>query len=144
MPVTAERCPTCGAPLTLTADRACAFCHTPLQVTRDAPVAVAPAATAAAASAVAAVDPGGPFSMQVEDVFSIRGRGTVLTGKVASGTVRVRDRLVLDDGRTVKCAGVEMFRKQVDMASAGDFVGLLIEGQGKDPVQRGVWLRAAS
>ena len=87
----------------------------------------------------------GPFSMQVADVFSIKGRGTVVTGQVASGVVRVGDPLVIEGAHpsvTTTCVGVEMFRKIVDHASIGDNVGLLLEGVDKTQVVRGDWLRA--
>lgn len=88
----------------------------------------------------------GPFSMQVADVFSIKGRGTVVTGQVASGVVRVGDPLVIEGhGRppvATSCTGVEMFRKTLDHASMGDNVGLLLEGVDRSHVASGDWLRA--
>src|SRR3954469_17498903 len=90
----------------------------------------------------------GPFSMQVEDVFSIRGRGTVVTGRVDTGVVRVGDPLSIEGNDhppvATKCAGVEMFRKTLDHASKGDNVGLLLDGVDKQHVRRGDWLRARS
>lgn len=137
MPIAANICPRCGAPLKLNADRSCFFCQARLEVTtsegRPDHVAIA-----------AAVDASGPFSMQVEDVFSIRGRGTVVTGKVGAGQVRKGDRIrIVHAGKTIeaRCTGVEMFRKVVDVAVAGQQVGLCLEGLEKDDVARGDWLR---
>ena len=79
--------------------------------------------------------------MPVDDVFDIKGRGTIATGRIATGTVRVGDALAIDGPsghRTATCGGVEMFRKQMDSAGAGANVGLLLEDLGKkDVVSRG-------
>ena len=91
------------------------------------------------------IDPGGAFSMPVDDVFSIKKRGTVVTGRIASGSVKVGDTVVVHGaGGTIaaRCKGVEMFRKQLDEAHAGDNVGLLLDGVEKGDVAAGDWLRA--
>ncbi|MEW5947358.1 MAG: elongation factor Tu [bacterium] len=82
-----------------------------------------------------------PFLMPVEDVFSITGRGTVATGRVERGMVRVQDEveivgLSVDVRRTV-VTGVEMFRKILDEGRAGDNIGVLLRGIGKDEIERG-------
>jgi elongation factor Tu len=81
-----------------------------------------------------------PFMMSVEDVFSITGRGTVATGRIERGTVKVGEEVEivgLSDTRKTICTGVEMFRKQLDQGQAGDNVGLLLRGVEKDSVERG-------
>jgi elongation factor Tu len=81
-----------------------------------------------------------PFSMPIEDVFSITGRGTVVTGRVEQGMLEVGDQVELvglRDIQTTTVTGVEMFRKLLDEAQAGDNVGLLLRGIGKDDVERG-------
>ena len=86
-----------------------------------------------------------PFQMPIEDVFSITGRGTVVTGRVEQGVVHVGDEVEIvglrDTQRSV-CTGVEMFRKLLDEGRAGDNVGVLLRGIGKDDVQRGQVLAA--
>ncbi|MBT8335480.1 MAG: elongation factor Tu [Gemmatimonadetes bacterium] len=81
-----------------------------------------------------------PFLMPVEDVFSITGRGTVATGRVESGIVKQGEEIEIvgmgEDRKTV-VTGVEMFRKLLDEGRAGDNVGLLLRGVGKDEIQRG-------
>jgi len=81
-----------------------------------------------------------PFLMPIEDVFSITGRGTVVTGKVEQGTVHTGDELEIVGIRPTKktiCTGVEMFRKLLDQGQAGDNIGALLRGVNKDEVQRG-------
>ncbi len=81
-----------------------------------------------------------PFMMSVEDVFSITGRGTVATGRIERGTVKVGEEIEivgLGDTRKTTVTGVEMFRKQLDQGMAGDNVGLLLRGVEKDSVERG-------
>jgi len=84
-----------------------------------------------------------PFIMPVEDVFSITGRGTVATGRIERGIVKVGEEVSLigfnADKKTV-ITGVEMFRKLLDEGRAGDNVGLLLRGVGKDDVERGMVL----
>jgi elongation factor Tu len=81
-----------------------------------------------------------PFLMPVEDVFSITGRGTVATGRVERGTVKVGDEVEIvglrDTSKTV-VTGVEMFRKLLDQAEAGDNIGALLRGVEKDGIERG-------
>ncbi len=80
----------------------------------------------------------GPFSMMVEDVFAIKGRGVVATGKITSGVIKTGDPLSIRraDGSTVECtcAGVEMFRSVLNEARAGDNVGILLKGVEKEDV----------
>ena len=81
-----------------------------------------------------------PFLMPVEDVFSITGRGTVATGRVERGTVKVNDNVELvgiKETRSCVVTGVEMFRKLLDQAEAGDNVGLLLRGLARTDVVRG-------
>jgi elongation factor Tu len=83
-----------------------------------------------------------PFLMPIEDVFSITGRGTVVTGRIERGVVKVGDSVEiigLREGKlTSVVTGVEMFRKQLDQGEAGDNVGLLLRGIDKDEVERGM------
>ena len=86
-----------------------------------------------------------PFLMSVEDVFSITGRGTVATGRVERGIVKVGDNVEivgLGDTRTTVVTGVEMFRKMLDQGQAGDNVGVLLRGVEKDDIERGQVLAA--
>ncbi|MDD6800216.1 MAG: elongation factor Tu [Firmicutes bacterium] len=82
-----------------------------------------------------------PFLMPVEDVFSITGRGTVATGRVERGTVKVSDTVEIvgltEEKKTTVVTGVEMFRKLLDQAEAGDNVGLLLRGIQKNEIERG-------
>lgn len=81
-----------------------------------------------------------PFLMPVEDVFSIKGRGTVVTGRVERGKVKVNETVEIvgiRDTKSTVVTGVEMFRKQLDDAQAGDNVGLLLRGIEKADVERG-------
>jgi elongation factor Tu len=81
-----------------------------------------------------------PFLMPVEDVFSITGRGTVATGRVERGTVKVGDEVEivgLRDTQKTIVTGVEMFRKLLDQAEAGDNIGALLRGVDKDGIERG-------
>jgi elongation factor Tu len=81
-----------------------------------------------------------PFLMPVEDVFSIKGRGTVVTGRIETGEVKVNEEIeivgIKASHKTV-VTGVEMFRKMLDSGQAGDNVGILLRGVGKDDVERG-------
>ena len=86
-----------------------------------------------------------PFLMPIEDVFSITGRGTVVTGKVEQGKVHTGDSIEIvgiRDTTTTTCTGVEMFRKLLDQGQAGDNIGALLRGIDKDDVQRGQVLAA--
>ncbi len=86
-----------------------------------------------------------PFLMPIEDVFSISGRGTVVTGRVERGLVKVGDEVEIvglrDTSKTV-CTGVEMFRKLLDRGEAGDNIGALLRGTKRDDVERGQVLAA--
>ncbi|MET0251345.1 MAG: EF-Tu/IF-2/RF-3 family GTPase, partial [Novosphingobium sp.] len=81
-----------------------------------------------------------PFLMPVEDVFSISGRGTVVTGRVETGIVKVGDEVEivgLKDTRKTVVTGVEMFRKLLDRGEAGDNIGALVRGVAREDVERG-------
>jgi elongation factor Tu len=81
-----------------------------------------------------------PFLMPIEDVFSISGRGTVVTGRVESGIVKVGEEIEIvgiHDTRKTVCTGVEMFRKLLDQGQAGDNIGALLRGVGREDVERG-------
>jgi elongation factor Tu len=81
-----------------------------------------------------------PFLMPIEDVFTITGRGTVVTGRVERGSVKVGDTVEIvgiKDTQTSVVTGVEMFRKLLDYAEAGDNIGVLLRGINRDQVQRG-------
>jgi elongation factor Tu len=82
----------------------------------------------------------GDFLMPVEDVFSISGRGTVVTGRIERGIVHIGDELEIvgiKDTQKSTCTGVEMFRKLLDEGRAGDNVGVLLRGTKRDDVERG-------
>ena len=86
-----------------------------------------------------------PFLMAVEDVFSIKGRGTVVTGRIERGIIKVGDEvdiLGIKDPQKTTVTGVEMFRKLLDQGQAGDNVGCLLRGIDKDQVERGQVLAA--
>jgi len=82
-----------------------------------------------------------PFLMAVEDVFSITGRGTVATGRIERGKVKVQDKVEIvgltEEPLESVCTGVEMFRKQLDEGLAGDNVGLLLRGVDRSQIERG-------
>ena len=81
-----------------------------------------------------------PFLMPVEDVFSIKGRGTVATGRVERGKVRINEEIEivgLKETRKVVCTGVEMFRKLLDEGVAGDNIGVLLRGIDRNEIERG-------
>jgi len=81
-----------------------------------------------------------PFLMPIEDVFSISGRGTVVTGRVERGVVKIGDEIEiigLKDTTTTTCTGVEMFRKLLDEGRAGENVGVLLRGTKREEVERG-------
>jgi len=83
-----------------------------------------------------------PFLMPIEDVFSITGRGTVVTGRIERGVVKVGETVdiigIHEEKMSTTCTGVEMFRKLLDRGEAGDNVGLLLRGVDKNSVQRGM------
>ncbi|MEQ8865664.1 MAG: elongation factor Tu, partial [Thalassobaculum sp.] len=81
-----------------------------------------------------------PFLMPIEDVFSISGRGTVVTGRIESGVVKVGEEIEIvgiKDTTKTTCTGVEMFRKLLDEGEAGDNVGVLLRGTKREEVERG-------
>ena len=81
-----------------------------------------------------------PFLMPIEDVFSISGRGTVVTGRISRGIVKVGDEIEIvgiQDTQRTTCTGVEMFRKLLDEGRAGENVGVLLRGTKRDEVERG-------
>jgi elongation factor Tu len=81
-----------------------------------------------------------PFLMPVEDIFSIQGRGTVVTGRIEKGIIKVGEEVEIvgfQDTRKTVVTGVEMFKKLLDQGQAGDNVGLLLRGIDKDGVERG-------
>jgi elongation factor Tu len=80
------------------------------------------------------------FHMTVEDVFSIRNRGTVVTGRIETGTLKVGDQVVIkgrSGEKTTTVTGIEAFRKALDRANPGDNVGLLLKDLTKQDVQQG-------
>ena len=80
------------------------------------------------------------FIMPIEDVFSISGRGTVVTGRIEAGVIHVNDEIEIvgiKDTQTTTCTGVEMFRKLLDSGEAGDNVGVLLRGTKREEVERG-------
>ncbi|CAA6801542.1 MAG: Translation elongation factor Tu [uncultured Thiotrichaceae bacterium] len=82
----------------------------------------------------------GDFLMPVEDVFSISGRGTVVTGRIERGIIKVGEEIAIvgiKDTQTTTCTGVEMFRKLLDEGQAGDNVGILLRGTKREDVERG-------
>ena len=86
-----------------------------------------------------------PFLMPIEDVFSISGRGTVVTGRVERGVIKVGDTIEIvgiRDTQTTTCTGVEMFRKLLDQGEAGDNIGVLLRGTKREEVERGQVLAA--
>lgn len=83
------------------------------------------------------IAPTGDFKMVVEDVFTITGRGTVVTGRIESGSVSLNDTVILNGTTPLVVAGVEMFRKMLDSAQAGDNVGLLLRDITRDNVKTG-------
>ena len=86
-----------------------------------------------------------PFLMPIEDVFSISGRGTVVTGRVERGIIKVNEEIEIvgiKDTETTTCTGVEMFRKLLDEGRAGENVGVLLRGTKREEVERGQVLAA--
>jgi elongation factor Tu len=88
-----------------------------------------------------------PFLMAIEGIFMAIGRGTVLTGKIETGTIKISDNLEVIGGRdiiTTICLGLETFRKSLDIAEVGDNVGVLVKAVKRDDVQRGFVLAAVN
>ena len=86
-----------------------------------------------------------PFLMPIEDVFSISGRGTVVTGRIGRGIVKVGEEIEIvgiQDTQKTTCTGVEMFRKLLDEGRAGENVGVLLRGTKREDVERGQVLAA--
>lgn len=87
-----------------------------------------------------------PFLLAIEDIFTITGRGTVVTGRIERGSIKVGDNVEIvgmqDEVRTTVATGLEMFRKTLDSGVAGDNIGVLLRGVGKDEVSRGMVLAA--
>ena len=79
----------------------------------------------------------GKFNMVIDDVFSIMGRGTVVTGKVSSGEINIGESVMINGSRSVVVTGIEMFRKTLDYAKEGDNVGLLLKDVTRDEVHKG-------
>jgi translation elongation factor EF-Tu-like GTPase len=83
------------------------------------------------------------FRMIVEDVFAIRNRGTVATGRVESGTLRVGDTVHIDGALEARVDGIEIFRRSIDEATAGDNIGVLFKRVERGQLDRGSVLTAA-
>lgn len=81
--------------------------------------------------------PSTEFTMQVEDVFTITGRGTVVTGRIQYGTIQVGEKVYINKGIQTEVTGIEMFRKTLDFAQEGDNVGILLRGISRDDIARG-------
>lgn len=89
----------------------------------------------------------GPFLMSIEGIFMATGRGTVLTGKIENGSIKVGDQLEIVGGRDIintSCMGLEMFRKSLDVAEAGENVGILVKAVKRDEVRRGFVLASVN
>ena len=100
-----------------------------------------PPSTSTSRSPSARVDQ--PFLMPIEDIFSISGRGTVVTGRIERGKIKVGEACSIvgfRDTQQTTCTGVEMFKKQLDEGLAGDNAGLLLRGIAKEDVERGMVL----
>ncbi len=79
----------------------------------------------------------GKFHMVIDDVFSIVGRGTVVTGKVDSGEINMGETVMINGSKPTEIIGIEMFRKTLEFAKAGDNVGLLLKDIARDEVKKG-------
>jgi translation elongation factor EF-Tu-like GTPase len=84
------------------------------------------------------------FRMTVEDVFAIRNRGTVATGRVESGALRVGDTVQIDGTLEARVDGIEVFRKSIDQANVGDNIGVLFKDVEKSQLNRGSVLSSSS
>lgn len=81
------------------------------------------------------------FHMTVDDVFTVMGKGTVVTGRIASGEIHVGDYVIINGGqRTAEVIGIEMFRKQLDYAKSGDNCGILLKDISRDEINSGDYL----
>lgn len=94
-----------------------------------------------AATAEPQASPQGPFQMTAEDAFRIASGGVVVTGQIASGVVRTGDRVCLSNGQVVEVLGIEVFKRLLDAAQAGDRVGLLLSDISVNDVSSGDQLR---
>lgn len=83
------------------------------------------------------------FKLTVQDVFFIRNRGVVATGRVETGTLRVGETVQIDGTLTATVDGIEVFRKKIDQANAGDNIGLLFRGLEKSQIPQGAVITAA-
>ena len=78
--------------------------------------------------------------MKIDDVFTITGRGTVVTGKIDSGEIHVGERVSINGTRPTKVLGIEMFRKSLDYAKVGDACGIVLEGISREDVNKDDYL----
>ena len=84
----------------------------------------------------------GSFQMTVEDVFTITGRGTIVTGRVISGKIGLNETITIEEtGKSTTVKGIEMFRKTADFAQAGDNVGILLDNIARDEIQQGYTIK---
>lgn len=81
-----------------------------------------------------------PFHMTVEDVFTVTGRGTVVTGRIDSGIIKVGEHVNISDRLTSEVLGIELFRKKLDYAQAGDNCGIYLKDISRDDIQPGDYL----
>ena len=131
-------CPNCGASLELRPGQdlvTCVYCNSSLQISGESG---AKAPVQRVTEGLKSTD--SSFRMTVEEVFSIRNRGTIVTGCIASGTLRIGDKIVIHRGNTTRTAvvgAIEMFHKMLDQAKAGDIVGVLFKDLTRDDIQRG-------
>lgn len=87
-----------------------------------------------------------PFYVRIDDVFFIKGRGVVVTGRVERGPIRVGDEVEITGRSEIihsKILGIEIFHKTLDFAETGDHVGLVLEGVSKDQLQKGMLIRSS-
>lgn len=84
--------------------------------------------------------PSGDFHFIVEDVFTISGRGTVVTGRVEVGSIHINDKVLINGTRETVVTGIEMFRKTLDYAQAGDNCGILLRGIDRSEIKSGDYL----
>lgn len=82
----------------------------------------------------------GKFHMIIDDVFTINGRGTVVTGKIDSGEIHIGDIIYINQQRTAEVLGIEMFRKNLDYAKAGENCGILLKNISKEEIHQGDYL----
>lgn len=137
MSIESITCPNCGASLELKPGQdlvKCVWCNSSLQIS-------AVGAKALVQSVIESPVPNdSAFRMTVEDVFAIRGRGTIVTGRIASGTLHLGDQINVHRGNTTRKAvvtAIEIYHKMLDQAKVGDIVGVLFKDLTGDDVQRG-------